>query len=745
MKKIEYEILAPAGNLETAKIAIKSGANAIYLGLSCFSARASAENFDENALIEILKYAKLFSAKVYVAMNTIVKEVEREEFVRTLLRVWSLGVDAIILQDLLLGKAIHEAYPNIVLHLSTQAGVCNAQGARFAKECGFSRVILARETPLSEIKKITPIMETEVFVQGALCTCFSGQCYFSSFVGGNSGNRGRCKQPCRKKYSYDRQGYEDKAYALSLSDLCVGEDIAKLQNVGVISFKIEGRMRRSEYVASAVQYYRTILDGWSENKKQTSFIALKRAYNRGNYTKGLAFAQDKRFLSRWVQGHLGEKIGVVKVENGNYLVESVYKSCKGDAFKILRDGSEIGSAFYEKDFKRGFIISSKQRLRAGDGVFLTTCVETNERVLSVERKRRVQLKLDFYVGSQACAEIEGRKVYSEWTAQQATNRPLTKEEINSCFLKTDGLPIDVIIEEIRLEGNIFLAKSQINAFRRQVYDSLFLFDDLKEREYPYKELCSETPFVKDNNEKICVIGREFSHVNGVDIAVCKLDDYKKEPELAFLQGDFEKYLYLPPLATTADLERFSELIDKYDLDGVYAESYGGIAFAVEKNYGVFVGVGVNLTNKVAINELLKFANVKHYALSKELSETEIKALGIKDAFMLTSGDLKLMDLCYCPFEKSCAKCDKKAVYTLTDENSRQFPVRRYVVSNGECKFETYNCAKLVGSGITNGKLLDCTLENGAKLGEIVRAIDFEEKQKSIYEKYTYGHSKKSVL
>ena len=257
MKTTEYEILAPAGNLETAKIAIKSGANAVYLGLSSFSARANAENFDECALIETLKFARLFGVKVYVAMNTIVKEGEREEFLRTLLRVWSLGVDAIILQDLFLGKAVHEAYPDIVLHLSTQAGICNEQGARFAKQCGFTRVILARETPLSEIEKITPIIETEVFVQGALCTCFSGQCYFSSFVGGNSGNRGRCKQPCRKQYSYDRMGYEEKAYALSLSDLCVGEDIVKLQNAGVISFKIEGRMRRSEYVARSGRSFRT--------------------------------------------------------------------------------------------------------------------------------------------------------------------------------------------------------------------------------------------------------------------------------------------------------------------------------------------------------------------------------------------------------------------------------------------------------------------------------------------------------
>ena len=744
MKTTEYEILAPAGNLETAKIAIKSGANAVYLGLSSFSARANAENFDENALLETLKFAKLFGVKVYVAMNTIVKETEREEFLRTLLRVWSLGVDAIILQDLFFGKAIHEAYPDIVLHLSTQAGICNAQGAKLAKECGFARVILARETPLSEIEKITPIIETEVFVQGALCTCFSGQCYFSSFVGGNSGNRGRCKQPCRKQYSYDRVGYEEKAYALSLSDLCVGEDIEKLQNAGVISFKIEGRMRRSEYVASAVQYYRAILDGVIE-KKQTAFTSLKRAYNRGNYTKGLAFAQDKRFLSRAVQGHLGEKVGVVKVENGNYIVEGSYKPSTGDAFKILRDGKEIGSALYAKDTKRGFALSSKQRLKAGDGVFLTTCVETNKRVLEIERKKRVQLKLDFCVDRKAFAVIEGKEIYSEWTAQQATNRPLTKEEIKACFLKTDGLPIEVIVEDIRLEGDIFLPKSQLNAFRRQVFDSLFATTDLQDREYPYKELLTKKPCLEEENKKICVIGRDFSGVKGVDIAIYKFDDYKEEPDQAFLQGKFEKYLYLPPLATTLDLGRFSEIIDKYGLDGVYAESYGGIAFAIEKDYGVFAGVGVNLTNQVAINELIKIPNVKHYALSKELSEIEIKSLAVKDAFTLTTGDLKLMDLCYCPFEKTCGKCDKKSVYTLTDENSRQFPVRRYVVTSGECKFEAYNCAKLVGSGVTNGKLLDCTLENGMEIQEILNALGSEDSQKSLYGKYTYGHTKKSVL
>ena len=740
---MEYEILAPAGDLERAKIAINSGANAIYLGLSAFSARANAVNFTKEDLIETVKYAKLFDTKIYVAMNTVVKESEREGFLKSFLEVWSLGVDSIILQDMLLGKAIHEAYPEIVLHLSTQAGVCNEAGARFAKECGFSRVILARETPLSEIEKITKIIETETFVQGALCTCFSGQCYFSSFVGGNSGNRGRCKQPCRKQYTYDRKGYEEKSYALSLSDLCVGEWIEKLKNAGVVSFKIEGRMRRAEYVASAVQYYRALLDNESEQKTQEAFVALKRAYNRGNYTKGLTFSQDKRFLSRAVQGHLGEKVGVVKVENGSYLVECSYKANEKDAFKILREGKEIGSAVFSKETKRGFAISSKQRLRAGDSVFLTTCVLTNEQVLNAKRAKKVRLSLDFSLGKNAVAICNGKEIVSEWLLEQANTRPLTLDELKACFLKTDNLPIEVEFENIQINGDIFLPKSTLNAFRREVYESLVTVER-KMQSLAYKELLTLTSSPK-NEEKVAVIANEFPQNLVADIAVYKFNNYNEEPNQVFLQGEFEKYLYLPPFATSDDLERFKEVIEKYSLDGVYAESYGGIAFAVENGFGVFAGTGVNLTNKLSIAELLKFDNIKHYTLSKELSEFEIKELKEMNAFTLISGDLKLMDLCYCPFEKTCSKCDKKTVYTLTDENSREFPVRRYQIQNGECKFEVYNCANLVGRGMTSGKLLDCSLMSAGQIQACVGAVANEEEQKKIYSKYTYGHSKKSIL
>ena len=216
------EILAPAGDEQTAYAALRAGADAIYLGLTRFSARESAENFCVSALERLTREAHLLGAKVYVALNTLIKDDELSDFFASAREAWNAGADAILIQDIFLGRALKELYPEIVLHLSTQAGCCNVHGARLAKACGFSRVVLARETPLADIAKISEIIETEAFVQGALCTCFSGQCYLSSFAGNNSGNRGRCKQPCRKRYSVDRAGFDSPAYAISLADLSVG-------------------------------------------------------------------------------------------------------------------------------------------------------------------------------------------------------------------------------------------------------------------------------------------------------------------------------------------------------------------------------------------------------------------------------------------------------------------------------------------------------------------------------------------
>ena len=732
------ELLAPAGNMECAEAAILSGADAIYLGLDTFSARQSAGNFDGAALCAVLEKAHFCGVKVFVAMNTLVKDEEVESFFENLLFAWNAGADAIILQDIFLGKIIHEKYPEIVLHLSTQAGVCNVFGAKFAKECGFSRVILARETPLKEIQKITKIIETEAFVQGALCTSFSGQCYFSSFAGGNSGNRGRCKQPCRKLYAYNRNGNTEKNYALSLSDLCVGEDIEKLINAGVVSFKIEGRMRRAEYVGAAVRYYRILLD--QKQGKEGALSDLKRTYNRGNYTKGLAFGQDKRFLSTAIQGHIGEKVGVVKVINGKFFVESKFTPKQGDAFKILREGKEVGGASFSKAEGRGFTLFSKHRLKNGDGVFVTTDTAVNSRVLQGERKGKISLKLSFSLGERAIVECEGVCVWSEDILQPAANRPLTEEELKTCFMKTDGLPVEVAFESIHINGDIFIPKSQLNALRRNFYAALSEKIVKNERaQYRYDGV--EMPAFSGKNEKTAVIADDFSGVE-TDIAVYKPSDFNAALPESFAKGNFEKYLYFPAFLTEADMQSLYEKA-KGAIDGVYIENYGGITFAKERNLKIFAGTGLNLINKCSINAFLKEENAAYYAISKEVNTQEGNVLAGENAFVLASGNIKIMELCYCPFGKNCGVCDKKEVYTLTDENGRAFPVRRYLAADNSCRFEVYNCADLVGLGLKNaGRLLDLKLVKDKQAA--AKALT-EEEQKEIYENHTSGHFKRGVL
>lgn len=730
------EILAPAGNTECADAAIKSGADAIYLGLNAFSARQNAGNFDGTELRALLAKAHFCGVKVYVAMNTLVKDSELDAFEENLLSAWNSGVDAVILQDIFLGKSMHARYPEIVLHLSTQAGVCTADGARLAKECGFSRVILARETPLAEIKKIAEILETEVFVQGALCTCFSGQCYFSSFAGGNSGNRGRCKQPCRKLYAYDRKGNTEKNYALSLSDLCVGEDMQKLIDAGVVSFKIEGRMRRPEYVAAAVRYYRRILDGKADLEGTLS--DLKRTYNRGNYTKGLAFGQDKRFLSTAIQGHIGEKVGVVKVVNGKFFVESKFLPKQGDAFKILREGKEVGGASFSKAEGRGFTLFSKTRLKNGDGVFITTDTSVNERVLQGERKGAIVLQLSFQVGERAKVKCGDVEVCSEQPLDRAASRPLTREELIACFKKTDGLPVDVNFSEIELSGDIFIPKSGLNALRRAFYQAL------KKRITGGRQVLQkqfELPVFAGENQKIAVIADDFKGVKA-DIAIYKPDDFSAELPQNFLDGKFEKYLYLPSFYQEEDLIKLWQNA-KDKIEGIYAENYGQLLFAKECGWKVFAGTGFNLFNGVALQTLLDYDCVAYYAISKEANMQEASGLVSDKAFVLSSGNIKVMDLCYCPFGKTCSACDKKPVYMLTDENGRVFPVRRYLSAGGACRFEVYNCADLIGQGVPcAGKLLDLTLVSDK---EGASKADTDEKQKGIYEKYTSGHLKRGVL
>lgn len=688
------EILAPAGDKNSALAAINSGADAIYLGLKQFSARSSADNFDLAELKEIIDYAALFGVKVHVAMNTLVKQSEVADFINGVKSAYAAGADAIIIQDLFLGKAIHETYPEIVLHLSTQAGVCNAYGAKLAKEFGFSRVILARETTFEDIKKIADIIETEVFVQGALCTCFSGQCYFSSFAGGNSGNRGKCKQPCRKLYSIDREGFEECAYRLSPSDLCAGENILKLKDAGVYSFKIEGRMRRPEYVAAAVSHYKSLISGGKGD-----ISALKRTYNRGNYTAGLAFGQDKSFLSSAVQGHIGEYAGTVKVIGGRFLCESDMKPSKGDCFKVLRSGHELCGARFEGEGKRGFFVSSSTRLKNGDKLFITTDTALNARLLSSKRLREVCVSARFAEGCVPEVSIDGVRFAGEEPLGRAESRPLTADDVRACFSKVGVLPFAVNFGEIQIEGLPYLGMAKLNAFRREVYEKYVKLLTDKHRTELTGELAVPRQIFGENG-KTAVMCRSLCKLKA-DIGILKPSSYSSVDGLTAGFGG-KKYLYLPPFLSGADIELIKPIAKLFD--GIYCEGFYGIALAKELGMPLFAGIGFNVGNTFAVSYLS--AHTEYYCVSKELTAGEADGLCGENCFALTFGGIKLMDLIYCPFGRTCRSCDRRAVYTLTDENGRKFPLRRYETT--ACRFEIYNCANLL-CGKTAGVLADFTV------------------------------------
>ena len=282
MRNKDFELLAPAGSLEILKGVIESGADAVYVGGSMFGARAYANNFTEEELLEAIDFAHLRGVKVYLTVNTLIKNSEFSKLYDYLLPYYKRGLDAVIVQDIGVVKAIHEYFPSMEIHTSTQMTVTGADGVSFLSQFGVTRVVMAREVSLAEMKRIHEEtgMELEAFVHGALCYSYSGQCLFSSILGGRSGNRGRCAQPCRLPYTVE--GKKDE-YILSLKDMCGIKALDKLHDAGVYSLKIEGRMKQLEYACGVVKYYRSYIDSMKP-VSDADYDRIKALGNRCGFT-----------------------------------------------------------------------------------------------------------------------------------------------------------------------------------------------------------------------------------------------------------------------------------------------------------------------------------------------------------------------------------------------------------------------------------------------------------------------------
>lgn len=715
-----FELLAPAGSQECFFAAVNNGADAVYMGLTNFSARKNAANFTAENLPYFVAYAHTLGVKVYVAVNTLVKNAELGDFLATVGAAYSAGADAFILQDVFLCGLLKSKFPDIVLHLSTQGGVNNVEGAKFALRQGVSRVILARETAAEDVKRIAEIVETEIFVHGALCSSFSGHCYMSSFVGGNSGNRGLCKQPCRRAYELENSETKGK-YAISLSDLCLIEKLDELKKLGVSSVKIEGRMRTSEYVAATVKAYRQAINGCSYDLSEIS-----ETFNRGDFTRGYTFGVKKDLISDKIQNHKGNKVGRVEkiLDKERILVTSERVFLNGDGFKIIRNECETGNAVCRSD---GKILFYKGNVQIGDDVNITKDESLSLKFAVAAAKKLVEISVYAKEGEKlraSCGRIEAE---SATVCETAKTRAIEVKDLVDNFSKTDVYPFLPNVKAT-VEGKPFIVKSALNAVRAKLYERLFYgnvnVDKICDYSYDLPKIEMKNKF-----DKIILSDKLIETKENTALVIFP-NDYDA------LSGDFTSaYLYVPSFLSNVEIAKIKDLSLKFK--GFYVDGLCGLQLASELNKPFIAGVGLNAFNSFAVKGLYELG-ADAVVFSKELSIKEI--IGISDAgFVFNRGNIRLMELEYCPYGMNCKMCDRGNLNELKDELGHKFTVRRYKIG-GKCHFEVYN-EKILNFPLSDygyGELVNLV---GLK-GEAIKRIS-ERGFTGETERY-YGNLKKGV-
>ena len=547
MKKVE--LLAPAGNMDSLKAAVMAGCDAVYLGGVLFGARAFAGNFTNEEIVYAINYAHLYGVKVYVTINTIIYDSEVERFLDYVRFLHKNNVDAVIIQDIGMFDLLRKKFPNLELHASTQMNIHNYDGALLAKKLGFKRVVMARETPIDVIKKIKEEIdiEIEVFIHGALCVSYSGECLLSALVGKRSGNRGTCAQICRKKYDFyddDKNKLNTNNYLLSTKDLCTLKYIDKLIEIGVDSLKIEGRMKRSPYVYLVTKTYRKVIDNYYNTGKlkidENDIIELKKMFNR-NFTKGFMLNEDNNnFTYDKRPNNIGIEVGQVisKVKN-DLKIKLTYDVSVHDGLRILDDKEDKGLVINK------MFINNKSVLEAKKGNVITLkydkYVEKNSKVLLTSSKKQ----LDSI--SEAIKNQE-RFIYIDlnFTAKENENLKLTiTDGLNTVTEVLDKTPMRAINKETSFD----VIKKQLSKLGNTVYKARSITLNLDDNLFIN---------IKDINE---IRRRAISKLN--EKRLYKIDFVEKDYTIGV--PDF------PSIKQTAVLvnKENESLKDKYDL--IYTE------------------------------------------------------------------------------------------------------------------------------------------------------------------------------
>ena len=581
--------------MDSLVAAVTSGADEVYLGVGGYNARNNIEGFTLDNLQEAVDYAHVYGVRVCLTVNILFADEEMQEAVDLVITAHNMGVDAFIVQDLGLASILHTQAPEVVLHASTQMGLHNLEGVRAVLPYGFRRVVLARETPLDEVKRIreNTDVEIEYFVQGALCVCFSGNCYLSERLCDASGNRGKCKQLCRLPYTLSRNGVAlKKGYLLSAKDFNMMDRLDDLAAAGVDVLKIEGRARRPSYVAMTTAEYRKALDGKRPDKER---LAL--SFNR-LYTAGY-FDGNGDVISPY-NNHIGIAVGKVKeVVKGKRFDEVHFTADRPiaprSALKFFVQGEEEStvSAYDLKEERGGYVLTTTQKVSVGAEVRLIQDARLEAEVLSVSRRVAVPMALRVAVGEPLMArfEIEGQTYTFEGIAPQAAlNQPLTEDDFRANLDKSPYFEAVVTFDELE---DVFLPKKQLNEWRRELF--AYIYDI---RTSPYRRslgrvVVGEAP-LREAVADYAVV-REVGELPQVDVAVYSPAVYRMEDVAAFTakcrETGVRPYLDLPNYATDEDIAVLKRIVDTTGV-GVVANNY----YALHISDDVLLGEALNVYN-----------------------------------------------------------------------------------------------------------------------------------------------------
>uniref|UniRef100_UPI002615FF3E peptidase U32 family protein n=1 Tax=Clostridium sp. TaxID=1506 RepID=UPI002615FF3E len=548
----KVEVLAPAGSMESLFAAINKGADAIYLGGNKFSARAYASNFDNDNMIKAIDYAHSYGVKVYVTLNTIIKDNEIEDAVKYAGFLYEIGVDALIVQDIGLFKRIKEDYNNFEIHASTQMTIHNGEGALYFKEKGFQRIVLSRELSLEEIKYISKDLniETEIFVHGALCVSYSGQCLMSSMIGGRSGNRGRCAQPCRMEYTLKgNNSGEKKAYLLSPKDTCTIEDIDKIIDSGAYSLKIEGRMKRPEYVAGVVDNYKKAVEKALYNKEfniKAGKKELLQLFNRGGFSTAYLHKNlGKDMMSFDNPKHAGVALGKID-ENGEIILKEDislgdgfrYRDAGSTVNKILLSGNEVKIGqkgdkvkLYPLGYKKGdYIFKSLDKK-------LFSSLE--EDLKPYNRKIELNGVIDFEIGKPIKLSINYENKNYEFLGEiveKAEKRPLDKARIKESLNKSGNSPFKIEEIDFNIYNEGFLRASDLNNLRRDALEGISKsISKSYRRKRPFIKDRKYESFNKDNNIEVlyqCITKEQLETLVNLGVQDIAVDIFSREEKAA---------------------------------------------------------------------------------------------------------------------------------------------------------------------------------------------------------------------